>query len=352
MRELPAEFVYMQRTMVAAGKEAARRIYGDLTDKQAGVVGFAPWMYPPTFILLVLPLAYLPYLIAWAGWLGITAVPYLLSLRRIVPDRLGLPFALAAPPAFFNLMYGQTGFLTAGLIGSGLLLLRSRPLWAGALIGLASVKPHFGMLIPFALLAGGHWRAFAAASASVLALIALSVLTLGDDPWFAFIGTSLFHLEAFSVGAFALPAMVTPWAAARLAGMTVEQAWVLQSLVSTLMLAIVTAVWWRGRRHAESHGLQAAVLCIATPLALPLAFLYDLALVVPGAAWLWADMRHRGAGREEYWLLAGGLAALLGAKELAKAIPVQISPWILTLLLGLALYRFLSALPRDEAAAA
>lgn len=351
VRELPAEFVYMQRTMVAAGKEAARRIYGDLTDKQAGVVGFAPWMYPPTFVLLVLPLAYLPYLVAWAGWLGLTALPYLLTLRRILPERLGLPFALAAPPAFFNVMYGQTGFLTAGLIGSGLLLLRSRPLWAGVLIGLASVKPHFGVLIPFALLAGGHWRAFAAACASVLALIVLSVLTLGDDPWFAFIGTSLFHLEAFSVGAFALPAMVTPWSAARLAGMTVEQAWVLQSLISALMLSVVIWVWWRGRRHAESHGLQAAVLCIATPLALPLAFLYDLALVVPGLAWLWADMRSRGAGHEEYWLLGGGLAALLGAKELAKMLPVQIAPWILALLLGLALYRFLSAIARDEAAA-
>lgn len=351
VRELPAEFVYMQRTMVAAGKEAARRIYGELTDEQAGVVGFAPWMYPPTFILLVLPLAYLPYLVAWAGWLGLTALPYLLTLRRILPERLGLPFALAAPPAFFNVMYGQTGFLTAGLIGSGLLLLRSRPLWAGLLIGLASVKPHFGVLIPFALLAGGHWRAFAAATASVLALIALSVLALGDDPWFAFIGTSLFHLEAFSVGAFALPAMVTPWSAARLAGMTIDQAWALQSLVSALMLTVVIWVWWRGRRHAESHGLQAAVLCIATPLALPLAFLYDLALVVPGLAWLWADMRSRGAGHEEYWLLGGGLAALLGAKELAKMLPVQIAPWILALLLGLALYRFLSAIARDEAAA-
>nr|WP_248281508.1 glycosyltransferase family 87 protein [Aromatoleum petrolei] len=351
VRELPAEFVYMPRTMAAAGKEAARRIYGELTEQQAGVVGFAPWMYPPSFILLVLPLAYLPYLVAWAGWLGVTALPYLLSLRRILPERLGLPFALAAPPALFNVMYGQTGFLTAGLIGAGLLLLRNRPLWGGLLIGLASVKPHFGVLIPFALLAGGHWRAFAAASTSVLGLVALSVLALGDDPWFAFIGTSLFHLDAFTVGAFALPAMVTPWSAARLAGMTIDQAWVLQCLVSALMLAIVTWVWWRGRRHTGSHGLQAAVLCLATPLALPLAFLYDLALIVPAAAWLWADMRSRGAGREEYWLLAGGLAALLGAKELARLMPVQIAPWILALLLGLALYRFLSAVARDEATA-
>lgn len=347
VRELPAEFVYLQRTMVAAGKEAARRIYGDITDQQARVVGFAPWMYPPTFILLVIPLAYLPYLLAWAGWLGITALPYLLTLRKILPGGLGLPFALAAPPAFFNVMYGQTGFLTAGLLGSGLLLLRSRPIWAGVLIGLASVKPHFGVLVPFALLAGRHWRAFGAATLSVLLTIALSVLVLGDDPWFAFIGTSLFHIEGFSVGAFALPAMTTAWSAARLAGMTLDQAWFVQYAVSALMLALVVGVWWRGSKHPDSHDLQAAVLCLATPLALPLAFLYDLVLIVPAAAWLWADMRRHGAGREEYWVLAGGLAALLAVKELAKALPFLAAPWILAALLGLALYRFLAALQRD-----
>ena len=346
VRELPAEFVYLQRTMVEAGKEAARRIYGDITDRQARGVGFAPWMYPPTFILLVIPLAYLPYLVAWAAWLGATALPYLLTVRRILPGQLALPFALAAPPAFFNVMYGQTGFLTAGLLGAGLLMLRRRPVCAGLLIGLASVKPHFGVLVPFALLAGGHWRAFGAATFSVILTIALSVLVLGDDPWFAFIGTSLFHLEGFSVGAFALAPMTTVWSAARLAGMSVDDAWLLQAAAGASMLALVVGVWWRGRRDAESHGLQAAVLCLATPLALPLAFLYDLVLIVPAAAWLWADMRRHGAGRAEYGVLAVALAALLGVKELANAVSFQAAPWLLAVLLGLALRRFLSALQR------
>jgi hypothetical protein len=344
VREVPAEFVYMPRTMVEAGKEAARRAYGDITEKQAGVVGFAPWMYPPTFILLVMPLAYLPYLLAWATWMGITAVPYLLTVRNILPGGLGVPFALAAPPAFFNVMYGQTGFLTAGLLGAGLLLLRSRPLQAGLLIGLASVKPHFGVLVPVALLAGGHWRAFGAATLSVLLVIALSVLVLGDDPWFAFIGTSLFHLEGFSAGAFALPAMTSVWSGARLAGMTLGQAWFIQGAVSALMLTLVAGVWWSGRRRPDSHDLQAAVLCLATPLTLPLVFLYDLVLIVPASAWLCADMRRHGAAREEYWILAGGLGALLGVKALATALPFQAAPWILAVLLGLALYRFVSAL--------
>lgn len=342
-RDLPAEFVYMQRTMVAASREAARQTYGNISDAQTEVIGFAPWMYPPTFLLLVLPLAYLPYLLAWGGWLGVTAIPYLLTMRRILPGSLGWPFVLAAPPVFFNVMYGQSGFITGGLIGGGLLLLRERPWWAGVLIGLASVKPHFGVLIPFALAAGGHWRTFGAATLTVFATIALSILVLGDDPWFAFIGTTLFHLDGFRVGAFALPAMTTVWSAARLAGMTVDQAWVLQFAVSALMLGLVVWAWFVGRGRADTHGLQAAILCLATPLTLPLAFLYDLVLIVPAAGWLLADMTRRGAGREEYVLLACSMGALLGAKELAKLVPLQIAPWILALLLGLAIYRFLTA---------
>lgn len=351
LRELPAEFVYLQATMLAAGKEAAQRIYGEVAAEHEERIGFAPWMYPPTFSLLVIPLAYLPYLFAWAGWLGITAIPYLLTLRSILPSSMAWPIALGAPPVFFNVMYGQTGFITAGLIGGGLALLRERPVWAGILIGLASVKPHFGILIPFALAVGGHWRAFGAATLSVLATAALSVMVLGDDPWFAFIGTALFHLDAFTVGAFALPAMTTPWAAARLAGMTIEQAWIVQFAISAMMLAMVLWVWRRGRRQPESHGLQAAILCLATPLTLPLAFLYDLVLVVPAAAWLLADMIKRGAGREEYAVLGGSMFALLGAKEIAKLIPLQLAPWVLGLLLGLALYRFLTASENGQPAA-
>lgn len=346
-RELPAEFIYLARTMNAAGKEAARRIYGDLTDKQASVVGFAPWMYPPTFILLVIPLAYLPYLVAWGGWLGLTALPYLLTMRKILPA-LGLPLALAAPPAFFNAMFGQTGFLSAGLLGGGLLLLRSHPIWSGLLIGLASVKPHFGVLVPFALAAGGHWRSFGSAALTLMGAIALSVITLGDDPWFAFIGTSLFHLEAFSVGAFALPSMASAWSAARLAGFGQESAWVIQLGVSVMMLALVLGVWWRGRHDPGSLGLQASILLLATPLALPLVFLYDLVLVVPAAAWLLRDMWDQGADRGEYALLTGGLGGLLVTKEIAKLVPVQLAPWLLAVLLGLALHRFLLAMRRSR----
>lgn len=62
------------------------------------------------------------------------AVPFLAAIRTIIRGPAALPFALFA-----------------------------------GLIGLASVKPHLGILIPLALIAGGYWRAFAAAPLTVTA---------------------------------------------------------------------------------------------------------------------------------------------------------------------------------------
>ena len=344
VREVPAENLYDPRRMTEAGRRAAHAMYDGISDEQARRVGFAPWMYPPSFILLVAPLAYLPYLLSWLAWLAVTALPYVAAIRQILPGRLAWPFAFAAPPAFFNVMYGQTGFLTAGLIGLGLALLGRRPLVAGVLIGLASVKPHFGVLIPLAFAVGGHWRAFAAATLTVLALIVASVIAFGDDPWLAFIGTSLFHLEGFSAGAFNFVPMTTVLSAAHLAGLSVDAAWSAQYVAAGLMAALVAWAWWHGRGRPETLGLQAAILCLATPLALPMTYLYDLVLVVPAAAWLWADMRERGASQAEVALLVAALAALLPVKAVAGTFGIQIGPLVIAVLLALAARRYRQAL--------
>jgi hypothetical protein len=345
VREIPAENLYRPRMMTEAGRRAARAIYGeDISDEQAGGVGFAPWMYPPTFILVIAPLACLPYLLSWFVWLIATAAPYLATIRYILPAPLAWPFALAAPPAFFNAMYGQTGFLVAGLIGLGLALLDRRPLWAGLLIGLASVKPHFGVLIPLALIAGGHWRTVAAATLTLIGTAIASILAFGDDPWFGFIGTTLFNLDGFAAGAYNFHAMTTVLSSLRLAGFAQDTAWLAQSASAALMAVVVTWAWWRGRTRPDTRSLQAAILCLATPLALPMAYLYDLVLVVPAAAWLWADLRQRGAHPGERALLIGAFAALLTVKAVATTFGVQIGPLLLALLLGLALRRHHAAL--------
>lgn len=346
LRQGPAESLYLQRSMYEASRQAARAMYGDISDKQTRGVGFAPFMYPPTVFVVLAPLAYFPYLLSWFLWLVATALPYLAAMRRLLPAKLAWPLALAAPPAFFNIMYGQTGFLTAGLIALGLTQLACRPVSAGILIGLASFKPHLGILIPIALIAGGHWRAFAGATAAAVASIAVSLVLYGDDPWFAFIGTSMFHLQGFAAGAYNYRPMSSILATLQLAGVPLDAAYLWQAAAAVAMAILVAWSWRSGRTRPDTLGLRIAILCVATPLALPMVYLYDLALLVPAAVWVWLDIREHAARRWEQWLLFGICAGFLAVKQVATSFGIQLGAALTGGLLALALYRYLGALGR------
>lgn len=344
IRQMPAEYLYLPRTMTQAGRAAAQQVYPGIDEEQARRVGFAPFMYPPTFILLLAPLASMPYLLSLLLWLGLTALPYLAAMRRILPGPFAWPVALAAPPVYFNIIYGQTGFLSAGLIALGLIQLRSNPVWAGVLIGLASVKPNLGLLIPLALIAGGHWRSIYAATLTVLLTMIASLIALGDEPWFAFIGTLGFHLDGFAHGAYNYVPMTTVLSTLRMAGVPLDLAWIGQYAAATLMAALVAWVWWRGRPRPDLQDLQAAILCLATPLALPSLYLYDLVLLVPAAVWMWRAMREGNARSWEFHVLLVTFSALLVVRLVADAWGLQIGALLVATLLWLALRRYRIAL--------
>jgi hypothetical protein len=341
----PASNLYLPRPNHEANLAAAQAVYdGQLTDAQARQIGFHPWMYPPIFMLFAWPLAGLSYAFAQAAWLLASGGIFIAAMQRILPGRLAWAAALAAPPVFFNLMYGQTGFLTAGFIGLGLALLGRRPWLAGLFIGLASFKPHFGVLIPFALMAGAHWRAFAAASLTVLGLVLVSAVGFGVDVWYGFIGSLMNSLGGFATGSFKWKAMSSTFGLFYSLGLKVMLASYVQAL--TALACVLLVVWsWRRRDFANATNaallpLRCAILCAATLLAAPMVYLYDLVLIVPAAAWLWCDMQTRGAQRWELPLLVGCLAAMLGLREFAWAAGVQPGAALVAVILWLAVRRF------------
>ena len=57
-----------------------------------------------------------------------------------------------------NVTIGQNGFVTAGLIGGTLILMRQRPIMAGVLLGLLTLS-RTGLASPIALIAGRESRA-------------------------------------------------------------------------------------------------------------------------------------------------------------------------------------------------
>ena len=163
-----------------------------------------PWIYPPVAFLLVLPLALLPYGAAFGVWLAITGTVLLTALRRLTRDATTLWLAAAFPATLFNLIIGQAGLLTAGLFAWAMLLLPTRPVAAGAVLGLMAFKPHFMPLILLALLAGRQKQALLATIASAGTLAAVSLALFGLGSWEAFVSqlgesTDMLYQEVFPV---------------------------------------------------------------------------------------------------------------------------------------------------------
>jgi hypothetical protein len=140
-------------------------------------VPFFGWHYPPFFFAVAFLVAAVPYAWGLAIWLAASLAAYLAAMRAILPRTETLLIAAAFPAVFVNIGHGQNGFLTAALLGGALHLLDRRPWIAGMLIGCLAYKPQFGVLIPFALLAGARWSAIGAAVATVAALLAVSFVT-------------------------------------------------------------------------------------------------------------------------------------------------------------------------------
>ena len=116
------------------------------------------WLYPPPFLLLILPLSLLPYLASMGIWLAVTLSCYLLILRRICPQPYVILWMVFFPAIVSNFMVGHNGFLSGTLLGGGCLSINCSPTLAGILLGLSFYKPQLGILIPLALLAGRRWN--------------------------------------------------------------------------------------------------------------------------------------------------------------------------------------------------
>lgn len=288
-RPLGTDFsnVYAAGKYVLDGKPAApfepalqhrkeQEIFGEKTP-------FYGWHYPPFFLLLAAALALLPYLAALAIWQLSTLALYLVSIRAILPHRDALLAALAFPAVLINLTHGHNGFLTAALIGGGLYLLDRKPVAAGILLGLLVYKPQFGVLIPLALAAGGYWRSFLAAAATVLILCAASYFVFGPEVWIAFRESMSFTREiVLEKGDTGFHKIQSVFAAVRLLGGSVATAYALQAIVMVLVAACIVWLW----RRAIAFPLKAAALIAGSMLATPYLLDYDLMIAAPAVAFL------------------------------------------------------------------
>lgn len=238
------------------------------------------WQYPPYASLIFAPIGLLPFEAAYAlwSWLGITL--FALVLGQIGVRGQALMALMATIPVLIALNTGQNALFTASLMLLAVFHAKSRPLLAGGAAALLTLKPQLGLLLPILFLAGGHWRAFAAAALGSLLIWGGSVLWLGAATWMAFFEFLGVISGSVTDGAMPLYKMVNIYAAARLASVPDTLALLLAGLS---YLAAAAALVWTCRKTDAPHW-RYAVLASATLLTAPYSMYYELVLLVP-ALW-------------------------------------------------------------------
>lgn len=266
-----AALVYDENFM----KPAQHSLVGDTT------IGYLAFMYPPTYLLLVSPLALVPYFPALALWLLVPLLFLLLTMgRRVDIPPVSLLLAIAAPAVAQALFAGQNGLLFAALLAGGLLLQDRRPLLAGILLGLATAKPQLAILLFPALVFGRQWVVLLGAAGTLAVMFVMSSVFFGLEAWSAYAAIPGQAREWLAAGQLPWPRMPTLYAAARLAGLSDTAAGLAQIATGLAVLATVSWVWWRG----TSVELRAAVLLAGAPLTTPFLYDYDLPFMLPALA--------------------------------------------------------------------
>lgn len=290
---------YMARTGEAAAAYDSSR-FKEAEHALTGVGGPGhTWPYPPSALLLDWPLSLLPYFLSLAAWLAVTMGLYLLILYCIAPHPLTLFWALAFFGTFENFYLGQNGFLSAALLGGGLLLLSRAPFLSGVLLGLLSFKPQIAPLIPLALLAGRRWRALAGSVVSAACLALGSLAVFGYGPWEFFFRNIPNFMDCLYNEASWFYKMPSIFSAGRLAGLSVRVAWGFQGLA---MLASVILVGWLWGVKA-SPALRAAALITGILLFTPHIWFYDTCILAIPLAWIWWEGNTKGWLPLEQFLL-------------------------------------------------
>lgn len=270
------------------------------------------WSYPPSNMLIAAPFGLLGYLVALALWTAIGLTLFTAVLRRRLPDAKMLVPVLLSPAAFFCLISGQSSFITAAMLLTIFAFLDRRPIVAGILIGLLTIKPQVGLLFPFMLIASRRWRVFFSAAVTTLALVAITAALFGPQIWIDFVtkGLPVQNIVLADPRLVATPFYPTVFMNVRGLDASYATAMTVQSVFS--IAAIGAVVWaFRVRRDADPWLLMALFFACSLS-ASPYMLAYDTLPLTCAAVALLGAGKLEGIGSRlaqlAFWLPALQLA--------------------------------------------
>jgi alpha-1,2-mannosyltransferase len=243
------------------------RVYNEAIQQILGVpYPVTYWSYPPDIVLFVWPFGLMPYLPAYIAWCAIGIALYLLACSSAVPRDRFL-FLAVAPGIAVCIFFGQNGFYTSALLIGGLLSRDRRPVLAGILFGILTIKPQLGLLVPVVLLLERRWLTIASAAATAGVLVAATGMLFGWNVWIEFwqkvVPQQVWLTETSDGLIYSMVA--TAFFGARLIDLPLSVAWAVQYVVAAVAFAAVVWTYWKRRDPALSLALFVAATFLFTP---------------------------------------------------------------------------------------
>jgi len=316
---------------LAAHAAAERSAFGGAN------VPYSAFFYPPTYLLICLPLGLLPYLAALAAWLGATGYGCWRVVRAWVGP-ISRPWALpmlAFPGVLSTVGHGQNAFLTTALFGAAILAWDRRPLLAGVCFGLLTTKPQLGLMIPLALIVSGRWRVIVSACATALGLALAALAVFGFATWRGWLAISPVARRALEEEWVGSEKMQSAFAAVRLLHGGLGLAYGVQAAVGFAAAAILVQVMRRRASAplAPDALAQGATLATASLLASPFMLDYDLMVLALPLAWLVREQSNGGALPWEKTAMFAAFLLPLVSRLVAGRLGIPLGPPIVFALL-------------------
>ena len=263
------------------------------------------WRYPPTWHMVIAPLGALPFTLAWCVFNAVGLAVFILALRPFAGGLPGqLSFVLASPAVVFCVITANNALLFVGILVFALRAIDQRQrVRAGFLIALLTLKPQMGVLIPFALAAGGHWRVLIWATVGAVVFATLAGMVLTFDYWAVFFSNLVATSQRLTTPEADFATFTTWFGFVRMLGLDT-------ALGVTLCASVIGAVLigWVWTRPIALQ-LKAGVLLLAIPVLSPYGHYYEITYTLAGMAILYAH----GAMRGWVFLIPAGVIWILPA---------------------------------------
>jgi len=233
------------------------------------------WSYPPSIFFIAAPFGQLGYLAALVFWTALGGAMFFAVARRHITDNRLLVALLLSPAVVLCIISGQSSLITAAMLVTSFVWLDRRPVAAGVLIGLLTLKPQLGVLFPVMVIASARWRVFASAAVTTLVIAGATALVFGPQVWidFATKGLATNNLVLADPERIATPFYPTIFMNLRGLDLPYSVAMAVQLCVSAFAVAAV--IWaFYFRRDANPRLLMALFLACSVA-AVPYMLSYD-----------------------------------------------------------------------------